>query len=137
MPANCSADLQTVINHVDEVFTSGTTAEQTKIKTMFGLSALKYADEFVSAIRAPLWTWQDFQPSYEDATTGFNAFCNYMEYDRDTKVFEAKGRGMGIDHAMEAYGNWSKFEIRQAGCTGVERQVHIHISMKDGTDQLM
>ena len=45
MPQNCSADVQAVIAHVDEVFTSNNTDAIQKIKDTFGLGELSHLDD--------------------------------------------------------------------------------------------
>ena len=49
MPANCSADVQAVIAHVDSVLLSNNTADITNLKTMFGLQGLSHNDDFAAA----------------------------------------------------------------------------------------
>ena len=49
MPANCSADVQAVIEHVDSVLLSNNTADIKNLKTMFGLQGLAHNDDFVAA----------------------------------------------------------------------------------------
>ncbi|KAG8926149.1 hypothetical protein FRC02_009178 [Tulasnella sp. 418] len=119
-PANCTADLEAVVTFLDVVFTNGTEANQTTYKQMFGLGNVKYGDDVMDAIRAPIYSWQDFQPGYEDRNAGFNAFCNYLEYDRVARAYDTTGRGVGLEQAIEAYGSWIKSEISAASCVGRE-----------------
>ena len=45
MPQNCSADVQAVIAHIDQVFTSGNRKEIDHIKALFNMSALTHLDD--------------------------------------------------------------------------------------------
>ena len=52
MPANCSADVQAVIEHVDSVFLNGTDEEITALKDNFGLGAVTHLDDAAGACKA-------------------------------------------------------------------------------------
>lgn len=45
MPQNCSADVEAVIAHVDEVFTSGSAKEIAALKATFGMSDMPHLDD--------------------------------------------------------------------------------------------
>ena len=49
MPANCSADVEAVIAHVDSVLTANNSADVTALKTTFGLQGLAHNDDFAAA----------------------------------------------------------------------------------------
>lgn len=49
MPANCSADIQAVIAHVDEVFSGQNTTAINQLKDLFGLGSLSHLDDVVNA----------------------------------------------------------------------------------------
>jgi len=49
MPANCSADVQAVIAHVDEVLSGQNTTAISQLKDVFGLGGLGHSDDFASA----------------------------------------------------------------------------------------
>ena len=49
MPANCSADVQAVIAHVDSVLAANDSAQITALKTTFGLQGLGHNDDFAAA----------------------------------------------------------------------------------------
>ena len=53
MPANCSADVQAVIAHIDEVFQGDNETAQTEIKEIFGYNA-SYSNYDVAGSRASL-----------------------------------------------------------------------------------
>ena len=46
MPVNCSKDISLVIDHIDDVFSTGTETEQLALKSMFGLADLVHNDDF-------------------------------------------------------------------------------------------
>lgn len=49
MPANCSADVQAVIAHVDEVFSGNNKTATSELKGLFGLGDLSYPDDVAGA----------------------------------------------------------------------------------------
>lgn len=49
MPANCSADIQKVIAHVDSVITGPDQNAINKLKALFGLSGLGHLDDFAAS----------------------------------------------------------------------------------------
>lgn len=49
MPKNCSADVQAVIAHVDQVFTGSNQTAIDSIKSLFGLSDLTHLDDVAGA----------------------------------------------------------------------------------------
>ncbi len=49
MPANCSADVQAVIGHIDQVFTGRDKAAIQQIKESFGLGNMTHLDDVAGA----------------------------------------------------------------------------------------
>ena len=49
MPANCSADVQAVIAHVDQVFTNGSDVEIQTLKDNWGLGNMSHLDDVAGA----------------------------------------------------------------------------------------
>lgn len=49
MPKNCSADVQAVIAHVDQVFTGNNQTAIDYIKNLFGLGSLSHLDDVAGA----------------------------------------------------------------------------------------
>ncbi len=45
MPANCSADVEAVIGHIDSVFTNGSTSDIDQLKALFGWQNLTHLDD--------------------------------------------------------------------------------------------
>ncbi|KAK7053371.1 hypothetical protein VNI00_003997 [Paramarasmius palmivorus] len=99
MPQNCSADIQRVIEFVDETFANGTQTQIREVKANFGLQGLEFADDVVGALRNPIWDWQMLQPYRSDRT--FFEFCDALEV-KDGVT--ATSSGWGLTHAYEAMG---------------------------------
>jgi hypothetical protein len=51
MPANCSADVQAVVAHVDKVFSGKNQTAINQIKDAFGLSAMGHLDDVAGACK--------------------------------------------------------------------------------------
>ena len=49
MPANCSADVQAVIAHIDEVFSGTNETAINQLKDLFGLGGLSHLDDTAGA----------------------------------------------------------------------------------------
>jgi hypothetical protein len=49
MPANCSADIQAVIAHVDKVLSGKNTTAIDQVKDLFGLSDVSHLDDVAGA----------------------------------------------------------------------------------------
>jgi hypothetical protein len=45
MPSNCSADVQAVLAHIDEVFSGNNTDDINDIKAAFGMSDVAHLDD--------------------------------------------------------------------------------------------
>lgn len=63
MPANCSADIQAVIAHVDTVLTSNNTAQINTLKSTFGLQGLAHNDDFAAARELSSWSMHPVKPA--------------------------------------------------------------------------
>ncbi|KAG6844350.1 hypothetical protein H0H87_007575 [Tephrocybe sp. NHM501043] len=100
MPQNCSADVQAVIGHIDEVFSGTNTTAIQAIKDNFGLGGMTHLDDVAGALRNNLWDWQSLS-----VTTGpggqFFKFCDALEVNNG-KI--APASGWGLDHAFAAWG---------------------------------
>ncbi|KAG6885617.1 hypothetical protein C0993_012364 [Termitomyces sp. T159_Od127] len=104
MPANCSADVQAVIAHVDKTFSGNNATAIQVLKETFGLGNMTHLDDVAGALRNNLWDWQSLQP-----TTGpggkFYQFCDALEVKDDVN---APASGWGLDHALAAWGSYFK-----------------------------
>lgn len=49
MPANCSADVQVAISHVDEVFSGDNKTAIQEMKDLFGLGEMTHLDDVAGA----------------------------------------------------------------------------------------
>ncbi|THG98113.1 hypothetical protein EW026_g4011 [Hermanssonia centrifuga] len=102
MPANCSADVEAVIAHIDSVFSSGSTSEINHIKALFGWQDLTHLDDAAGSLRYNLADWQSL-----DVGTGpggqFFKFCDALEVKNGVSAPES---GWGLDHALQAWGSY-------------------------------
>ncbi|KAJ8495909.1 hypothetical protein ONZ45_g12654 [Pleurotus djamor] len=112
MPRNCSADVQAVIAHIDEVFVGDNTTAIEEIKDMFGMSEVKHLNDVTGALRNNLWDWQALQ-----VTSGPNAaffrFCDALEVKDGVSAPES---GWGLEHALSAWGAYWKNSYLRSMC---------------------
>jgi hypothetical protein len=124
MPQNCSADIEAVITHIDQVFTSGTSQEKQAIKVTFGLEDVTHLDDAAGSctcgkflawrsalrkacstpVRNILWDWQSLQPYVGPGATFFQS-CDAIEVKNGAN---APATGWGLDHALTAWGSYFK-----------------------------
>lgn len=121
MPANCSKDVQTVIEHIDSVFLNGSQEEVNELKSNFGLGEMSHLDDvagscqsfadiytleslltITSTVRNNIWSWQSLQPN-TGANSPFYQFCDALEV-RNGEV--ADEDGWGLDYALQAWGGY-------------------------------
>uniref|UniRef100_D8Q3J1 Peptidase S28 n=1 Tax=Schizophyllum commune (strain H4-8 / FGSC 9210) TaxID=578458 RepID=D8Q3J1_SCHCM len=103
MPANCSADVQAVIAHIDEVFKGDNETAQTEIKEIFGYNASYSNYDVAGSLRNNIWDWQSLQPytASDGGELAFYDFCDALE----VKDRMASGpEGWGLEHALRAWG---------------------------------
>ncbi|KAJ7437078.1 peptidase S28 [Mycena galericulata] len=102
MAANCSADIEAVIAHVDQVFTGSNEAAIQSIKKSFGMGDVTHLDDVAGSLRENLWDWQSL--SLADGASGvFFQFCDALEVKDGVN---APATGWGLDHALVA---WSSY----------------------------
>ncbi|CAL1700044.1 unnamed protein product [Somion occarium] len=105
MPKNCSADVQAVIAHIDQVFTFGSKKAINDLKASFGMESLTHLDDVAGALRNNLWDWQSLSPSVGPNATFFQ-FCDALEVKDGVS---APAGGWGLQHALKAWGSfWTK-----------------------------
>ncbi|OJT07638.1 hypothetical protein TRAPUB_1498 [Trametes pubescens] len=104
MPANCSADIEAVIAHVDTVLTSNNTAQINTLKSTFGLQGLAHNDDFAAALQENFLSWQALQPN-SGPGGDFYEFCDALEIKNGVS---AGPSGWGLDNALQAWGNYWK-----------------------------
>ncbi|KAJ3558315.1 hypothetical protein NM688_g1003 [Phlebia brevispora] len=127
MPQNCSADVQAVIAHVDQVYTNGTTAEIQDLLEMFYLQTLQHLDDAAAALRNDLFQWQDIQP-YAGPGQAFFQFCDALE----VKNGQVAGlSGWGLNTALQ---QWSTYwyDYGYGDFCGIEAPVYC-FGTYDGT----
>ncbi|THG94869.1 hypothetical protein EW026_g6683 [Hermanssonia centrifuga] len=102
MPANCSADVEAVIGHIDSVFTNGSTSDIDQLKALFGWQNLTHLDDAAGSLRNNLWDWQSL-----DVDTGpggqFFKFCDALEVQNGTS---APASGWGLTIALQAWASY-------------------------------
>ncbi|KAI1784405.1 peptidase S28 [Ganoderma leucocontextum] len=103
MPANCSADVEAVIAHVDSVIGSNDTAAINALKGTFGLQ-LGHNDDFAAALLQNLYPWQSLQPD-SGPNQPFYQFCDALEVQNGVS---AQASGWGLDYALQAWGTYWK-----------------------------
>ncbi|KAI9063967.1 peptidase S28 [Trametes sanguinea] len=112
MPANCSADIEAVIAHVDSVLASNDNGQINTLKSTFGLQGLSHNDDFAAALQQNLFAWQDMQPD-SGPGGGFYEFCDALEVKNGVS---AGPSGWGLDNALQAWGNYWKSTYYQQIC---------------------
>lgn len=107
MPKNCSKDVNLVIEHMDNVLTTGTAKEIHDLKAMFGLESVEHNDDFMGALEWAPWLWQGNQ-FYQ--TTGFFDWCDFVENAfNETDPAKIPGEeGVGLEKALAGYAKWGK-----------------------------
>ncbi|KAI0787192.1 peptidase S28 [Irpex lacteus] len=118
MPKNCSADVEAVISHVDEVFTSGTKAQIDALKANWGLSNLTHLDDVAGALRNNLWDWQSLSPA-TGTEGGFFKFCDALEVKNGQA---ASASGWGLTHALQAWGSYWNTTYLRSLCGGQDTE---------------
>lgn len=100
MPKNCSSDLAAVVDHIDDVVSTGTPKEVKELKTRFGLPDLA-DDDFGGALLWPLLQWQRIIPGQpERQADDFHEFCDKIEAGGASSSMDDP-RGVGMDKALE------------------------------------
>ncbi|KAI9742271.1 MAG: hypothetical protein M1818_004171 [Claussenomyces sp. TS43310] len=114
MPANCSRDVSVVIDHVDEVLTTGTAEEKNALKAMFGLEGVEHADDFASAIENGPWLWQE--NTFTTGYSGFYQFCDAVEGVTAGQADTPGPGGVGLEKALAGYASYFNSSILPNYC---------------------
>ncbi|KAF7332418.1 putative extracellular serine carboxypeptidase [Mycena kentingensis (nom. inval.)] len=104
MPANCSADIERVVAHVDQVFTSKDNRAIQALKSSFGMGDVTHLDDVAGSLRNNLWDWQGLSLS-GGAGAQFFRFCDALEVKNGVN---APAAGWGLDHALASWGSYFK-----------------------------
>ena len=94
LPANCSADVRAVVQHVDHVLGHGADADIETLKSGFGLGYLDHHDDFATQVSLPLRQWQG------DEYDVF-AFCDFLE--TSSSASSSSATGVGLAAALPRY----------------------------------
>ncbi|TFY59436.1 hypothetical protein EVG20_g7795 [Dentipellis fragilis] len=116
MPQNCSADVQAVVQHFDQVFTSGNQSAITALKDAYGMKDVSHLDDVAGALRNNLWDWQKLSPLSGPGSLFFQ-FCDALEV-KDGK--NAPASGWGVEHAVNAWGTYFKNTYMNLLCGDVD-----------------
>lgn len=149
MAQNCSADVTTVIEYVDEVFSGDNETAIQALKENWGLGNVSHVDDAAGALRNNLWDWyvqfdfwrfdggltdlgrQSLQPNAGYAT--FFQFCDQLEV-KDGE--SAPAEGWGLEHALAKWGEfWTKEDGYLSGrkwhsCSCVSRSLMLDLSLR-------
>jgi hypothetical protein len=104
MAQNCSTDVTLVIDHIDEVLTTGTADEIYALKDMFGLAGVEHNDDFAAVLPVGPYQWQE-----NDFYTGYSAFfqfCDAVEGAVPGADTTTPATGVGLEKALAGYANW-------------------------------
>ncbi|KAJ7284199.1 serine carboxypeptidase S28-domain-containing protein [Mycena rebaudengoi] len=118
MPANCSADVQAVIAHIDQVFSGNDKKAIQSIKTSFGMGEVTHLDDVAGALRNNMWDWQSLSLTVGPGAQFFS-FCDALEVKGGVS---APATGWGLDHALAAWSSyWTTTYLAEiCGKSGVE-----------------
>ncbi|KAH6613652.1 peptidase S28 [Chaetomium sp. MPI-SDFR-AT-0129] len=109
-PANCSADVNAVIDYVDLTLKFGSKKSKQALKDKFSLGDLQDED-FAAALEWGPWQWQSTQ-LYSLNTTGVNLyyeFCDYIENVSPNSTHKLPGaKGVGLTKALNGYAKYVK-----------------------------
>lgn len=123
MPQNCSADVQAVIAHVDQVFTSGSPSDIDSVKANFELQNITHLDDVAGALRMILVDWQNLGPD-TGIEGSFFKFCDALEVKNG---IVAPASGFGLDDAFAAWGNfWKNNLANLCGGSDVDQCLGTH-----------
>jgi hypothetical protein len=114
MPKNCSKDVSLVVDYIDEVLTTGSEADKTALKSMFGLEAVEHDDDFVSVLENGPWLWQS-----NSFTTGYSGFFQWCDAIEGVTAGQAKtpdANGVDLKVALLNYANWINKTIIPGYC---------------------
>ncbi|PQE15701.1 disulfide-isomerase erp38 protein [Rutstroemia sp. NJR-2017a BBW] len=109
MPKNCSADINRVINYMDNILMHGNKTAKTALKTMFGLETVQHDDDFMAVLENGPWLWQS--NSFTTGYSGFFQFCDTIENVTAGAAVTPGPEGVGLELALQGYATWVKANI--------------------------
>jgi hypothetical protein len=116
MPKNCSKDVSLVVDYIDGVLTTGSGANKTALKTMFGLAELEHDVDFAAVLANGPWLWQT-----SSFTTGYSHFFRFCDHVEGVTPGQAEGvpgeSGVGLQAALKGYASWVNESFIPGYCT--------------------
>ncbi|KAM3083810.1 hypothetical protein ACMFMF_001174 [Clarireedia jacksonii] len=106
MPKNCSADINRVINYMDNILIHGNATAKTALKKTFGLEGIKHDDDFMAVLENGPWLWQS--NSFYTNYSGFFQFCDTIENVTAGAAITPGPEGVGLELALQGYAKWVK-----------------------------
>ncbi|KAK3349774.1 serine-type peptidase-like protein [Lasiosphaeria hispida] len=107
MPQNCSADVQKVIGHVDQVLYKGRGEDKLRLKEKFMLSGLSDADFAYALSSGPrMWQSTQFYTSTLLKSNPFYDFCDHIENVELNSGPVPGAEGIGLPRALNGYAKW-------------------------------
>ncbi|KAF9524271.1 serine carboxypeptidase S28-domain-containing protein [Crepidotus variabilis] len=121
----CSKHLVNSITTIDSILSNGPDFIKNRLKGLFGLSGLKYDEDFVSVLESPLSYWQAKCWDPEFGSTKFDDFCHALSspfgifsaetlddlpYEHPDRMITIEG-DLAFDVALINYGKWVKKNI--------------------------
>lgn len=119
-PANCSRDVEAVVNHVNLTMTLGTPRQKRELKQKFWLGDLTDQD-FASALEWGPWAWQStqFSNTKTQGHTPYYRFCDYVENVWPNSTNSVPGaKGVGLTKALDGYAKWFQEQAIPGFCQG-------------------
>lgn len=114
MPSNCSKDVTLVVEHVDDVLSTGSEAEKLNLKIMFGLQNLTHDGDVASALQNGPWAWQS--NSFTTGYSNFYQFCDAVEGVTGGNSTIPTAQGVGLTKALAGYSSYIKNQVIPGYC---------------------
>lgn len=107
MPKNCSSDVTSVIDYIDNILLSNDTSAKQAIKEKFALGGVQSDADFMAVLEYGPWQWQGIQ--FYSGYSSFFEFCDSVEnvgplYPNATTI--PGEEGVGLEKALEGYAKW-------------------------------
>ncbi|KAL2072372.1 hypothetical protein VTL71DRAFT_11715 [Oculimacula yallundae] len=104
LPKNCSKDITTVVEHMDNVFMHGEESEKIALKAQFGLESLDHYDDVMAVLAVVIDLWQH---GYEEGRYyDVYRFCDMIENVEAGAAVTPDANGVGLPQALLGYAKW-------------------------------
>ncbi|KYK60712.1 hypothetical protein DCS_01850 [Drechmeria coniospora] len=115
MPRNCSADLKTVMAHVDGILETGSLDERLTLKDQFGFGNLTHNGDFAAAIASGIYSWEMHYLS--DGYPKLHQMCDYIENKwPNSTAATPDANGVGLVKALAGFIKWIREEEIPGAC---------------------